>query len=34
MRFNNGEEQHVDEEAVIQKASRELGFHRFEGENQ
>jgi len=33
MRVNDEEEQ-VNEEAVIQKASRELGFHRFKGENQ
>jgi len=33
MRIND-EESHVNEEAVIQKASRELGFHRFEGDNQ
>ena len=33
MRVNDEEEQ-VNEEAVIRKASRELGFHRFKGENQ
>ena len=33
MRIKN-EEEHVKEDAIIDKASRELGFHRFEGENQ